>query len=185
MKKKFFAALAAVVIGSGLFTGCQKERPYCWYEVGASFYDLPTDPNGEFLTPQEAEELPAAQRDKYFVANEVASWLINNSYIRTTTSGAGPLIIEGEDITYNDLQALNYYEGCVTRLDEVDLDQAIEEAQQGGTDRLTITTSGTVTFSYALTRTSTLPEGTSTSKMYTVHSSPVGSSDNTDSSTAE
>lgn len=180
MKKKFFAALAAVVIGTGLFTGCEKDKPYSWYQIGATFYNLP---NANSL--EEAETLPAESRDLYFVANEIASWLINNSYIRTTTSGAGPLIIEGEDLTYNDLQALNYYEGCVTRLDEVDLDQAIEEAQQGGTDRLTITTSGTVSFSYALTRTSTLPEGTSTSKMYTVHYSPVGSSDNTDSSTAE
>lgn len=180
MKKKFFAALAAVVIGSGLFTGCEKERPFCWYEVGASFYNLP-----DVSSLEEAETLPAEQRDMYFVANEVATLLLNNSLIRTANSGVGPLVIEGEDITYNDQQALNYYEGCVTRLDEVDLDKAIEEAQQGGTDRLTITTSGTVSFSYALTRTSTLPEGTSTSKMYTVHYSPVGSSDNTDSSTAE
>ena len=28
MKKKFFAALAAVVIGTGLFTGCEKDKPY-------------------------------------------------------------------------------------------------------------------------------------------------------------
>lgn len=174
MKKKFFAALAAVVIGTGLFTGCEKDKPYSWYQIGATFYNLP---NANSL--EEAETLPAESRDLYFVANEIASWLINNSYIRTTTSGAGPLIIEGEDLTYNDQQALNYYQNCVSRLDQADLDQVIIDEQQS-TDlgHLTLTTSGTVTFSYALTRTSTLPDGTSTSKTYTVHYSPVGSSDN-------
>lgn len=180
MKKKFFAALAAVVIGSGLFTGCEKERPYCWYEIGASFYNLP-----DVSSLEEAATLPAESRDLYFVANEVASWLINNSYIRTATSGAGPLVIEGDNIAYNDQQALNYYQDAVNRLDQANIDQAIVDAQQGSTDRLTITTSGTVTFTYAITRTTELPAGTSTSKTYTVHYSPVGSSDNSDKTTAE
>lgn len=167
MKKKIFVALMAVAVGLGMLTGCSKDKPYSSYNIGTQFYGLP-----DVKDKNEASKLPADQRDLYFVAECLAGWLVDNGYIRTNNLG-NPLVIEGADLTYNDQVAYDLYENEVKRLDEADLEKVITDAQKSNSDKLEITTSGTVSFSYALTRTTTLPEGTQVSKRYTVSYSPA------------
>lgn len=175
MKKKILLALTAVAAGLVALTGCQKENPYSSYGVGAEFIGLPTHENGANYTKEEATELPAAQRDQYFVADYLAGWLINNGYVRTSL--ANPLTIEGADLAYNDQIAYDFYQNETKRLDQVDLDKVIADAQKlTGSSSLELTTSGTVSFMYSLTRTTTLPSGTSLSKQYTVNYSPLSGS---------
>ena len=172
MKKKIFVALMAVAVGLGMLTGCSKDKPYSSYNIGVDFYGLPKHEDGSNYTEEEASKLPADQRDLYFVANYLAGWLIDNGYIRTNYVNA--LVIEGADLAYNYQVAYNLYENEVKRLDEADLEKVLADAQKlSGDDKLEITTSGTVSFTYRLTRTTTLPEGTQLSKRYTVSYSPA------------
>ena len=172
MKKKILLALTAVAAGLVVLTGCQKEKPYSSYGVGAEFLGLPTHENGANYTKEEASKLPADQRDHYFVADYLAGWLIDNGYVRTNR--VNPLTIEGADLAYNDQVAYDFYQNEIKRLDQVDLDKVITDAQKlTGSSKLELTTSGTVSFMYSLTRTTTLPSGTSLSKRYTVNYSPL------------
>lgn len=172
MKKKIFVAVMAVVAGLAVLTGCQKDKPYSSYNIGPSFQGLPTHENGAIYTKEEASKLPADGRDHYFVADYLAGWLIDNGYVRNNS--VNPLTVEGDNLTYNDQVAYDLYKNEVQRLDEVDLEKVIEDAQKlSGSSKLELTTSGTVSFLYSLTRTSTLPAGTPLSKRYTVSYSSV------------
>lgn len=175
MKKKILVAVMAVVAGLVVLTGCQKDKPYSSYNIGASFQGLPTHEDGSTYSKEQASNLPADERDHYFVADYLAGWLINNGYVRNNY--VNPLTIEGDNLVYNDQVAYDLYKNEVKRLDETDLEKVIEDAQKlSGSSKLELTTSGTVSFLYSLTRTSTLPAGTSLSKRYTVSYSPVNGS---------
>ncbi|MCH5306308.1 MAG: hypothetical protein J1E79_07490 [Rikenella sp.] len=171
MKKHIFLlASAAVMAGATLLTGCKKEKSFSSYEIAVTFSGLPKNENGTDFTSEEIEKLPAEQRDLYHVADYLVKWMINNVYVRTYGLG-NPLIIEGEDLAYNDQQAYKLFTNEVQRLDAANLDKVIADAQQSG--GLELTTSGSVSFSYLLTRTSTLPDGTQLSKRYTVNYAPT------------
>ena len=165
-------ALALVMGSAALQTGCQKEKPYSSYEIAVSVMGLPKDEKGKDLTLEEAEKLPAEQRDLYVVANYLVGWLISNNYVRTYGLG-NPLMIEGEHLATNDQQAYNYYTNEVQRLNEANLAKVLVDAQKSTGTPLTLTTSGSMSFSYQLTRTSTLPEGTQLKKNYTVSYTPI------------
>lgn len=175
MKKKIFVAVMAVMAGLAALTGCTKDKPYSSYNVGATFMGLPTHENGAIYSQEEASKLPADERDHYFVADYLAGWLIDNAYVRNNY--VNPLTVEGDNLAYNDQVAYDMYKNEVKRLDEVNLEKVLQDAQKlSGSSKLELTTSGTVSFLYSLTRTSTLPAGTSLSKRYTVSYSPVNGS---------
>lgn len=179
MKRKILILLAVFVAGMAVLTGCEKDKPYSSYNIGAIFMGLPSHADGTTYTKEEAAQLPADQRDLYFVADYLAGWLIENGYVRN--SYVNPLIVEGDDLAYNDKVAYDMYRNEVKRLDEVDLGKVIVDAQKlSGASKLELTTSGTVMFTYSLTRTSTLPEGSELSKTYVVPYEPTGAAASSD-----
>ncbi|WP_298063734.1 hypothetical protein [uncultured Rikenella sp.] len=172
MKKKIFAVVTAIAAGLAILSGCTKDKPYSSYNIGPEFIGLPKHENGQIYSKEEASKLPADQRDLYFVADYLAGWLIDNGYVRN--NNINPLTVEGEDLAYNDQVAYDLYRNDVKRLNEVDLEKVLQEAQKlSSSSKLELTTSGTVSFLYSLTRTSTLPSGTPLSERYTVSYSPI------------
>lgn len=175
MKKKILVALAAVVAGLFVFTGCQKEKPYASYELALNFQGLPEKPENDGMSYDEwVKSLPAAQQDLLHVADYMAGWMVSHGYIMTKNNN-NPIILEGDNLTLLDPQAYQVYKNKITELDLVNLDNVVEEAQTkpeaGG--KLELTTSGTLSFGYLINGITTLPSTDQRVKWYSVSYGPA------------
>lgn len=154
MKKKILSVLAVLAAGFVSLTSCQDEKPFSVYQIGVTFPGLDVS-----LSTEQIEALPASEQDKYAVANYLSGWMINQDYIKTGTTGK-PIVIEGADEDENDRQAYVIYENKLSDLTEKEksgeLDKIIWDAQRtngtNGKPELTLTTTGSVIFSYILTK---------------------------------
>lgn len=174
MKKKILVALAAVVAGLFVFTGCQKEKPYATYELALSVQGLPEKPDDGKSYDEWVESLPAAQKDLCVVADYMAGWMVRHGYIMTKNNN-NPIVIEGDNLALLDPQAYTVYTNKLTELDEVNLDNVVEEAQtkpESG-EKLELTTSGMLTFGYLITGITTLPSTDARVKWYSVSYGPL------------
>lgn len=150
MKKKITFLLLTAIVGLFVVTGCQKEQPFSYYQIGATFSGIDYS-----LTQAEIDKLPIAENERYEVALYLDRWLINNSFVQNEQLG-NPIVVLTADEEYNDEQATREYNNMVVELNEVDedngLDKIIIEAQKklgsDGNPLLTLTTSGSISFKY-------------------------------------
>lgn len=174
MKKKILVALAAVVAGLFVFTGCQKDKPYATYELALSFQGLPEKPDDGKSYDEWVASLPPAQKDLCVVADYMAGWMVRHGYIMTRNNN-NPIVLEGDNLALLDPQAYTVYTNKITELDEVNLDDVVKEAQtkpESG-EKLELTTSGMLTFGYLITGITTLPATDARVKWYSVSYGPL------------
>ena len=174
MKKKILVALAAVVAGLFVFTGCQKDKPYATYELALSFQGLPEKPDDGKSYDEWVASLPPAQKDLCVVADYMAGWMVRHGYIMTRNNN-NPIVLEGDNLALLDPQAYTVYTNKITELDEVNLDDVVKEAQtkpESG-EKLELTTSGMLTFGYLITGITTLPSTDARVKWYSVSYGPL------------
>lgn len=115
-----------------------------FYQIGMIFRGI------DYIQPEEIDKLPIAAKDKFHVADYLSNWMIQNGFIMTGNLG-NPVIIEGDDVAYNDAMAVRIYQNLLVDLNAKDLNQIIVDAQnETGEDKLTLTTSGSITFDYAM-----------------------------------
>ena len=173
MKKKILSVLAVLAAGFIALTSCQEEKPYSFYQVGVNFIGIDAT-----LSQDEINKLSPNEKDKYSVAGYLAGWLINHDFIMTGSTK--PIIIEGADEAENDRQAIVIYDNKLSKLQEPDtdkdLDDIIREAQlktgADGKPELTLTTSGSLTFSYIMLKGSNA-QSTIRSTLFTVDYAPL------------
>ena len=176
MKKKILVALAAIVAGLFVFTGCQKEKPYATYELALSFQGLPEKPDNGMSYDEWVQTLPAEQKDLLQVADYMAGWLNLHGYVMTRNNN-NPIVLEGDNLALLDPQAYQVYKNKITDLDKVVLDDVVEEAQTKPDfgEKLELTTSGMFSFGYMITGISTLPSTDARVKWYSVSYGPLTS----------
>lgn len=175
MKKQFLAALSALLlVGGGLLTGCQKEKPYTLYQLG-TYFDVPTQSADDKRSAEEwLQSLSIEEQEQIRVGNYLASWLISNEYVRTRSNN--PIVLEGDDIVGQDQRAYNMYQNLVKKLNEVDLAQVVVDAQKESdpSKQIELTLPGSVSFRYVITGISTLaPAEYPQSTGYTVSYGPL------------
>lgn len=146
MKKTTLALLLAAVVCAFSFTGCQKEQPYSMYQIGSDFGDIILDETPE---NEQTEE----QKDKIKVITYMKSWLYSNGY-ELLAALSNPLVFYSADEVENDKNATEIYNQKWVELQKVDWAVILEEgkakpADQGG---LNITTTGSISFSYSMTK---------------------------------
>lgn len=171
MKKTILLTLVVAMVALLGFTGCQKEQAYSLYQIGPEFIGLPT-PKDE----NEFNNLPPEQKDLYNVANYMAGWLIENGFVLTAQLN-NPIVIYGEIEATNDASAKVMYNNKVVELDRVDWTKVLTDAQteknSNGQPKLTIATSGSVSFVYAMTKGSAASIMKDCRKGYTVDYQPL------------
>lgn len=152
MKKKLLACFAVMATALFGMTGCSEEKPFSIYQLAVDMTGLSTADN------------PQA------VANYVAGWMLNNGYVMSGNAG-NPIVIEGADEAANDEQATRLYKNKVSELKNVNLDQVVATAIADG--EVTVTTTGSIYFSYGLYKGSTV--SLMDSYWITVNYAPQGS----------
>lgn len=155
MKKKILSVLAVLAAGFVSLTSCQDEKPFSIYQIGVNYPFV----GNVVLSQDEIEALPPAEKDMFKAALYLNQWFFKNDFIRTGISG-NPIVIEGADEDENDRQAYVIYENKLSELkkkeESGELDKIIWDAQRtngtNGEPELTLTTTGSVIFSYTLTK---------------------------------
>lgn len=177
MKKRVLGILAAFAAGFVALTSCQDEKPFSVYQIGVVY---PALNENILLSQEQIEALPSTEKDMFRVAIYLNQWFFKNNFIRTG-AGGNPILIEGADEAENDRQAIVIYDNNLSelqkKLQDKSFDEIIREAQltngTNGEPELTVTTTGSLVFSYVMKKGSNT-QTTIRSTSFTVNYEPLG-----------
>ncbi|WP_294600928.1 hypothetical protein [uncultured Rikenella sp.] len=170
MKKRVLGILAAFFAGFVALTSCQDEKPFSVYQIGVIYPTL-----NDLLSQEQIDALPPTEKDMCKVAIYLNQWFFKNNFIRNG-SGGNPILIEGADEAENDRQAIAIYDNNLSELQKKQFDEIIREAQltngTNGEPELTVTTTGSLVFSYVMKKGSNA-QTTIRSTSFTVNYEPL------------